>query len=342
MKTLFDTLTINETIIKNRFVRSAICEKLCTEDGHITKNYLDYYDKISKGNVGMIITGYTTIFPYDKPSPFISGLYDDSFIAENKKLCDIVHKNGSKIISQIVLGKEYINTDDNFKEFNFTDDFKPTYIEDIKEHFKNAAIRAYKAGFDGIQIHAAHGYFLSRSLSPLYNTRTDEFGINKEILLAEVFMEIEKYVPLDFIIGIKINSIDKEDGGIEKEQLYKTCILLDNFGVDFIEVSGGTYNNKENKRLQSIYKDDASHISNLVKCPVILVGNNRDFDSLTNLINKTNISMISLARPFISEINLINRWASGDLTKVKCISCGNYYTDSTGNKCILNKKTITP
>lgn len=337
IKNLFESSNINNITINNRFIRSAICEKLADEEGHIGESYYDYYDRISKGNVGLIITGYTTIFPYDKPSQNMTGIYDDSFIEEQKKVAYIIHENGGRVLSQIVLGKEYINEKSGFESYDFTDEFTKEDIKNIIDAFVDGAVRMKKAGFDGVQLHCAHGYFLSRTLSPIYNKRKDEYGKHRYKLIKEVYEGVRKAVGKEFIVAMKINCEDKEKEGASFKECYETCIELDALGIDLIEISGGTFGDIKYKNKEAIYKEAAEKIAKDVKCPIALVGLNRTLENMKYILNTTDIEYVSLARPFICEINLINRWIKGQQSRSKCISCGQCYTDEKGNQCILNK-----
>lgn len=337
MKDLFEITNIKNVKLRNRFIRSAVWEGIANEEGHIGENYVKLYSDLSSGGIGLIISGYCTIFSYDKPSSNIAGIYNDSFIDEYKNIVNIIHNNGSKVICQIVLGKEYVNRDDNFSSYDFTDDFKEEYIEDIINSFATAALRVKNAGFDGVQLHCAHGYFLSRTLSPLYNKRTDEYGSEKYKLIKEVYKRVREAVGEEYLVAMKINSIDKEENGSGFEECYSTCIELDKLGIDLIEISGGNFKDTKFKGKESIYKESGSEIAKDVKCKVAIVASNRSLENMTEVINNTNIEYMSMARPFICEPNLINRWESGDKTKSKCITCGKCYVNEDGNKCVLNK-----
>ncbi|MGL4106955.1 NADH:flavin oxidoreductase [Clostridium sp. LP20] len=337
MNELFGKSTIKNVELKNSIIRSAVCEKLADDKGHLLENYKKLYEELAKGGVGLIITGYTTIFPYDKPSNNMSGIYDDSFIDEHKEVVDIIHKEGAKVISQIVLGKEYINEKDGFKSYDFTDEFKDEYIEDIIQAFANAAIRVKKAGFDGVQLHCAHGYFLSRTLSPIYNKRSDEYGREKYKLITEVYKGVREVVGEDYLISIKINTRDKEPEGANFDICYKTCIELDKVGIDLIEISGGDFYDSKYINREGIYKIEADKVAREVKCKVAVVGLNRSLNSIEEILRITNIGYISMARPFICQPDIVNKFLFGEEDKAKCISCGKCYTDEYGNQCAINK-----
>ncbi|EJO5347599.1 NADH:flavin oxidoreductase [Clostridium botulinum] len=338
MKSLFEKTYIKTMELKNRFVRSATCEGMATEEGHITDRLLNLYEKLAKGGVGLIITSYTTIFDYDKPSRRMLGIYDDSFIEEYKALTDRIHKYDTRVLMQIVLGQHYINNKTGSEFYGLSETMPEDDIKAIVKAFVKAAKRAKEAGFDGIQIHGAHGYFLSRILSPLFNKRKDKYGGSEEkrgTLILEVYDEIRKIVGEGFHISIKINCSDFEKGGATFKECEFVCRELSKNGIDSIEISGGGSIWQENNKKESIYKEYASKISQEVNTPIILVGMNRSICNMNEILNNSKIEYFSMSRPFIREPDLINKFKKCESEKAKCISCGKCYGEK-GIRCIFN------
>ncbi len=339
MKSLFDIKHINNMELKNRFVRSATWENMATAEGHMTEKLFKVYEDLAKGGVGLIISSYSTIFEYDKPSPNMLGIYDDCFIDEYKKLTDMVHGNNCKIAMQIVHGKEYKNLNTGLNSFEFSNEFSKEDIKNIINAFGDAAYRAKQAGFDGVQIHGAHGYFLSRTLSPIYNTRTDEYGgsvENRGALILKVYDEVRNRVGKDFNIFIKINCSDFEEGGATIDECSYVCEELDKRDIDAIEVSGGGRIWASNTKGEAIYKEYAENIAAQVNVPIMLVGINRSVENMDKILNSTEIEYFSMSRPFICEPDLINKWLSGATTKSTCVSCGKCFLEQ-GVMCIFNR-----
>ncbi|KOR24004.1 NADH:flavin oxidoreductase [Clostridium sp. L74] len=338
MKSLFDKTCIKTMELKNRFVRSATWEGMATEEGHITERLLNIYEELAKGGVGLIITSYTTIFDYDKPSLKILGIYDDSFIEEYKILTDRIHKQDAKVLMQIVLGENYINKETGSEFYGLSENMPKDDIKAIVKAFVDAAKRAKKSEFDGIQIHGAHGYFLSRTLSPLFNIRIDKYGGSEEkrgTLILEVYDEIRKAVGEDFHISIKINCSDFDEGGATFKECEFVCRKLSEKGIDSIEISGGENTWREKNKTESIYKEYASKIAEEVDTPIILVGMNRSYDNMNEILNNSKIEYFSMSRPFIRELDLINKFKKGESERAKCISCGKCYGEH-GIRCIFN------
>lgn len=176
------------------------------------------YENLAKGGVGTIITGYAFVREDEQPNPGMMGIYDDSFIEEYKELTNLVHTNKSNIIMQIIyggfmtsfnVGKRTIwgpSTMECEATGAMAREMSKEEIKLLISDFENAALRAKKACFDGIQIHAAHGYLLSQFLSPYYNKRKDEYGGNIENrgrIIFEIYKAIRVSVGKDFPIFIK-------------------------------------------------------------------------------------------------------------------------------------------
>lgn len=346
MKSLFDKTTIKNMELKNRFVRSATWEGLANEDGHINENITKVYEDLAKGNVGLIITSYAHILKEEQPNRKMLGIYDDSFIHEYKDFVHKVHSYGSKIIMQIVYGGS--STSYNIDNRTI---FGPSSIphlvkgtvpkemtkEDINtviQGFTKAAIRCKKSGFDGIQIHGAHGYLLSQFLDPYHNRREDEYGgsiENRSRIIFEVYKSIRKEVGEDYHISIKINSSDFRESGATFEDCKFVVTELDKLGIDSVEVSGGSFKDFKG---ESYFKDYAKDLASKVSCPIMLVGGNRTFDNMNDILNSTNIEYFSICRPFICEPDLINKFIENNSYKHKCINCNKCL--STDKLCILH------
>ncbi|MCR5109517.1 MAG: recombinase family protein [Ruminococcus sp.] len=172
MKTIFDKTEINDLKLKNRLFRSATWEALADENGHFDEEIYRIYDELSAGGVGCIISGFISVSDNDRYFGGMARLSNDGLIAEHKRLTDIVHAYDVLIIVQLALG-EYQNKE--FSELTDSD------IDTIREMFIKAADRAVLAGYNGVQIHAAHGFFLSRYISPAHNRRA-----NPEQLIIEI------------------------------------------------------------------------------------------------------------------------------------------------------------
>lgn len=362
MKNLFDKTEINGMKLKNRFIRAATWEKMADKKGHLTEQLIKVYEDLSKGGVGLITTGYAFITEEEQPNAGMMGIYEDSFIDEYQELTDMIHSNGSKVVMQIVYGgtKTKFKTEDrviwgpsagvkNKKTGVIPTEMNKGDIKSLVKFYGDAAERVKKAGFDGVQIHAAHTYFLNQFLSPYYNRRTDEYGgeiENRARIIFEVYDEIRDRVGQDYPILVKVTAGDfEEEGQTFAESLYVSR-ELEKRGIDAIELSGNIHSTAKEQvgaewygykiNEEGYFKEYAAKLAKEIKIPVITVGGLREFESIDNILQETEIEYFSLCRPLMAEADLIKRWQEGDRAKSKCTSCRNCYTEE-GNICILNR-----
>ena len=177
VKKIFQNANLGNLFLKNLLIRSATWENLAKIDGSIDEKIYKIYDELAKGGVGAIITGFTSILMNDFYFGGMMRLSEDFLIPQYKKLTDIVHAENCKIISQLALGAFYKNSVE-IPENNLS----AVEIKYIIQNFISAAIRAEKSGFDGVQIHAAHFFFLSRFISPICNPNENRTEILIKIL----------------------------------------------------------------------------------------------------------------------------------------------------------------
>jgi 2,4-dienoyl-CoA reductase-like NADH-dependent reductase (Old Yellow Enzyme family) len=334
MKTLFDQTKLNNLVLKNRFVRSATWERMASSNGHLSNRLINLYEELAKGGVGLIMTSAVTIANDDTCLEGMLGIYDDSFISHFQQLTALVHQYDSRIILQAGFagknGKMWAPSDPSLAE-----------VISICKAFGESGRRAMLAGFDGIEIHAAHGYFLSQFLNARKNNRDDEYGgeiTNRIRILEEILEAIREQTSPDFNILIKINAIDFFG---DEETFYTSkeiCRRLASGRIQGIEISGGTGQTIDQGNppyTESILRDYAAEIAGIVEVPVILVGFNRTPAVMTEILNKTDIEYFAFSRPLIRQPDLINIWQKDSNIPVKCISCNRCFSEA-GKECIFN------
>ncbi len=253
MSVLFNSGHIGSLEIKNRFVRSATWEGLANDDGSVTDSLLEVYRNLARGGVGLIMTGYSYVSIKGKCNFGMIGIDNGSLLPGLQRLTDAVHKHGSKIFLQVAHGGSQTKFDTGFpaeapsvvkERFTGTVPVEMS-MEDIRgliDDFSEAGRRAKKAGFDGVEIHSAHGYLLSQFLSPYSNRRLDQYGgpiENRARVVLEVYEAIRGKVGKDFPISIKINCEDFDGVGLTPEDSRWVCKELSEKGVDAIHLSGG-------------------------------------------------------------------------------------------------------
>ena len=161
--TIFDTTKLGALTLKNRVWRSATWMAL-SPDGKVSEELIDVYREYARGQVATIITGLTSVSPYDEDLWGGVKFWDDSDLEGHRRLTDAIHAEGSLIYMQTAMVDDDVNGWDTER------------IREIVSQFGDAAARAEKSGYDGVQIHAAHFFFLSKFISPAVNRRTDSYG----------------------------------------------------------------------------------------------------------------------------------------------------------------------
>ena len=341
MKILFEPVKLKNITLRNRLVRSATWEGIANPDGSVTAGAYDIYKELAQGGVGAIITGFTSVASNDYYFGGMMRLSDDALIPQYKTLTDIVHEEGCPVITQLALGAYYRPLPGGRFQQVEPDDMEEEEIHHVISQFIQAAIRAKKAGFDGVQIHAAHFFFLSRFISRAVNHRTDAYGgstKNRSRILLEILAGIREAAP-DLHISIKINSSGFIEDGLDDEECIAICGLLANAGIDSIEVSGnGTSVSGIKAHVnEGYFAPAAKRVAESVNCPVMVVGGFRSRDTMEAVLNRTNIELISLSRPLLREPDLPHKMELNAAAVSKCISCNACYS-SPSHKCIFRRR----
>lgn len=365
MNKLFDKTAINGMTLANRSVRSATWEGMCETDGRPTPKLVSCYRELAAGGVGLIISGYSFVRPEGKQMPGQMGIYTDAFSAEMESLARAVHDEGGKICVQLVhtggqssakaagrrpLAPSAVKVDQFPEE---PEAMSKQDIDEIVAAFGNAARRAKKAGFDAVQLHAAHGYLINEFLSPLTNRRTDDYGgtvENRCRFLLEVYRRVRSEVGPGFPVLIKLNGSDNLEDGLDIYDAIQAARMLDKKKIDAIEVSSGTsasggktpVRTKIDKPADEAYNLElAGEIKKAVRCPVMSVGGFRSSEVINKALGENGIDYISMSRTFIREPRLIRRWEKGDLSPATCISCNGCFRPGLkegGIYCVVDKK----
>ena len=290
---------------------------------------MDTYHELAKGGVGAIITGITSVSPHDAYLDGIVQFYDDKFIEQHRKFTDMIHEHDCKIFMQTAMVDSVFYIDNELYRVPINN-LTTEHINEFINLFRDAAIRAKSAGYDGIQLHVAHGFFLSKFISPMHNDRNDEYGGSPEAL-----DEIRDAVGKDYCVIAKINGDDFTDGGLSINDCIAACKIMKDHGVDAIEISGN-YTSREARAgaNEGYFQKYAVSVKERVDIPIILVGGHRSIENMNNILFKTDIELLSMSRALVREPDIINRWKSGDIKPSACIGCNACYR-TPGHKCIF-------
>lgn len=340
MKKVFEPVESKEMKLKNRLVRSATWEGLANPDGGLPEETYAIYEELAKGGVGGIITGFTSVALNDFYFGGMMRLCDDALIPQYRRLVDIIHREDCPVIAQLALGAYYRPVGSGKFMQVEPDGMTVEEIRLVESQFIDAAVRAQKIGFDGVQLHIAHFFFLSRFVSPAVNHREDEYGgstANRARIVLEIMAGIRAIAP-GLHITAKINSSDFTYGGLDNDESLELCKLLALSGIDSIEVSGnGTSVSGIRAHVnEGYFLPFAARLAEEVDVPVMLVGGLRALNSMEAVLNRTKIELISLSRPLLCEPDLPKRMQADPKTVSRCISCNRCYS-SDAHRCIFRK-----
>ena len=360
---LFDTIRINNLELKNRFVRSATWEGLCDDDGKVTAALIDLYRDLAKGQTGLLISSYSYVRADGKQLPGKMGICDNSQLPGLKELTNAVHQLDSKIFCQLVhAGGQTTNkvigspplvpSVTDFAGYQDTPrEMTTAEIKEIVAAFGEAAARAVEAGFDGVQLHGAHGYLINQFLSPLCNQRRDDYGgslQNRMKFLEDVYSTVRTAVGKDYPVTIKLTLADHLPDGLTVEDGVTIAKRLDELGIDAIEVSSGTAVSGEmtpvRTKIDSPDKEAynaglAVAVKNAVSVPVMTVGGLRSGHILQQLLGNGSADMFSLSRPLIKEPDLPEKWRGDASYVATCISCNGCFRPGLkgeGIRCVVD------
>lgn len=369
---MFDHLnspvTIGGMTLRNRIAMAAMGVEIAEDDGHAREPIIAYYEERARGGVGLIITEVAAVgYPHGATAQRQLAVSSDDHIPGLREMTDRVHRHGAKIALQMVHhGKQsrldtkqgrpvLMPSQPRFKGANdMANDLSREEIgwlmhatggekttikvadaEDIAwaiETFASAALRARRAGFDGVELHAAHGYLLSEFLSPAWNFREDEYGGSRENrarLLCEVIRAAKDRAGADFPIWARLDCREfRTPGGITPEDCARTAELAAEAGADAIHVtaysdstSGVAFTDGPLTHTESAYVEAAAMVKSRIDIPVIAVGRIEP-DVADGLIRDGKADVVAMARKLLADPALAQKLADGRPEDIRpCIYC---------------------
>ena len=346
MKNIASPVTLtNGSILKNRIAKSAMSENIGSLSNAPTKTLINAYKVWAKGNPGLLITGNVMIDSKAIGEPRNVVVEDYTHFDLLKAWAKTVEGTGVHLWPQLnhpgrqafkTINREIVapsavplKMGGASKFFKLARPLREDEIWDIIRRFGNSARITKEAGFTGCQIHAAHGYLVSQFLSPISNTRKDQWGgslKNRARFVREVYLEIRAQVGPNYPVGIKINSADFQRGGFTEPESMEVIQFLSNEGIDLIEISGGNYekpamvkgNLKQTTIEREVYfLDYVEKARKITDKPLLLTGGFRSVKVMEDAIAAGKIDMIGLGRPFCLYPNLAQDILDGKETIFK-------------------------
>jgi 2,4-dienoyl-CoA reductase-like NADH-dependent reductase (Old Yellow Enzyme family) len=346
--------------LRNRFVRSATSETLADADGRIlTPDYRRFYEQLADGGVGLLLTGHCYVHRRGRYTPGMTGLSEDAHVEPFVEVIDAVHARGARIFAQL----NHVGSQSRMQDVvplapspvaNAQTGRAPVAateadIREVIDAYRAAARRALAAGFDGVHLHAGHGYLLSSFLSPHANQRRDEWGgplRNRQRLLLEVVEAVRDGADDRLPVTVKLGVRDYVPDGLAFEDALETATALEAAGVAALEVSAGLtspriesaqqYTAVTRRRAaqdklvhrllartppEGYFAPEARQLRDHLGIPIILVGGLRTVEYMASVIADGVADFVSLSRPLIREPDLVRTIEAGRTGLVACTSC---------------------
>ncbi|WP_220701757.1 oxidoreductase [Brenneria goodwinii] len=352
IENIFTPYYIGKCRIPNRLVVPAMVANMCP-DGNASEQYIRYHEEKAKGGWGLIITEDYRINEHAAGYPAVAALYDESQIPSHKRFTDIIHQYDTKVFCQIYHAGRQANHRVNGgvrpvscspvpcpwnKEIP-----RELTVEEIRQLVKDfgaTALNAQKAGFDGIEIHAAHGYLIHEFLSPNCNHRIDEYGgtyINRMRFLKEIMEEVRKQVGDDFPISVRFSAQENTEGGRRMFESRQMLMDIEEMGADVIHLSNGMYGIRSSIGIVASFfqqhgwnMDLAAEAKSFLKIPVITVGRISEPAMAEDIIASGKADFVAMGRASLADPYWPNKAkAAADNDIRHCIGCLQGCTAST-------------
>jgi len=334
MYQLFEPARLGPMELRNRIIRSATNEHLSMPDGQLSTTWVETLRELAEGGVGLVITGHLTVDRKqraDEGQPVLDGKTDRALLAQCARE---IHRADGRIVVQLshsgLKAPEKVNGVAPVGPADFT----AQGLQSLREQFCRAAQMCQTAGFDGVQVHCAHGYLLSSFLSPKLNTRSDAYGGTLEhrfLLIREILEAIRGECGDDFALLVKI---DQDVCG----DLHGLLDLLEGVGVDGVEVSGLDFYNRPGEK-GPFYLRQVVEAKRGIGLPISLVGGVFCREDAQCVLD-AGIPFVSLSRSLICQPDFVKKMEQGE--ESKCLACNQCFTVYRQRpvRCVLHEEEI--
>jgi NADPH2 dehydrogenase len=302
---LLDPLKIKGITLRNRIVMPPMQSGRASLKGEVTNRVINFYSRRSSW-LGLPIVEHAYVSASGKVGPKQLGIYDDSLISGLEKLASAIHSVGAPAIVQIshaggVANKKIIDTTPaGPSATGKTRMLEKKELPLIAEEYALAAERAVKSGFDGVELHGAHGYLLNQFFTPLLNKRDDEFGGSLENRMRFPLLVVEKVKRClsGKVLLYRVGSDDLAPMGTKIEDAVEFALKLEASGVDILDVSGGMCGSepKQLRQIQGYFVPQAQQIKKVVKVPVIGVGGIVEAEFADKLVREGCVDLVAVGR----------------------------------------------
>lgn len=306
--------------LNNRLVYPPMATSKSEGNGEVSKELLEYYDEKSRGGyISLFIIEHSFVAVQGKASKGQLSVAEDGNVEGLKKLAETIHKNGSKAIMQInhagsaadkdITGYESVAPSaiaNPRKETEISKVLSKEEIKEIVKSFKDAAKRVKDAGFNGVEIHSAHGYLLNQFYSPLTNKRNDEYGgdvLGRIKIHLEIIEAVKEAVGKEFPILLRLGASDYIEGGTKIEDSKIAALEFEKAGIDILDISGGFcgYIAPGRAGEQGYFSELTQSIKEVVSIPVILTGGITDAETAEEMIASGKTDLVGVGRAMLKD-----------------------------------------
>ncbi len=339
---LFEPIKIGKMELKNRLVVPAMSTLTATPDGACTEQFIAYHERKAQGGWGLVITEYYGVAPHVGFFPSMLGNWNDELVENHKQLTERVHKAGGKIAAQIShSGREtFIGVSDEnlvapspYSDVSGTQRPRELTVDEIHKivgQYGDTAYNLKRAGFDAVEIYAAHGYLISEFLSKYANKRTDEYGgtlENRMRFLLEIIKDVREKVGPDFPILVRISTIEYVPGGLTISESKVIAQKLEEASVDAIDCSQGIFTVSNNivepmSMDNCVFVDNSEEIKKVVNIPVITAGRINEACLADTTLKSGKADLIGMGRASLADPDFPIKVKEGRLDDIRyCIGC---------------------
>ncbi|WP_308752919.1 FAD-dependent oxidoreductase [uncultured Anaerotruncus sp.] len=344
MAYVLEPISIGKVELKNRIVFPSMCVFFCDAEGYINDAMLEYVRERARGGAGLLVIPGS---PHGKVGPGRPALSHNGYIPGWKALADVAHENGAKLFCQLHPAKFQAGRGVSVEDIN---EFTTDDIRRLVDSYAECALRARRAGVDGVEIHGAHAHEVAQFLSPFYNRRTDAFGgsVEKRAQFGVKIVEgIKRKTGADYPLIFRISGDEMVDGGRRIDETAEIARLLEQAGADAIHVSCGMpeseYAISAPMDIEAMFNvDNAAKVKEAVSIPVIAVNRIVDMEQADEVIRSGKADLVSMARAQLADPDIVAKYegrASGPVRH--CIGCNQGCRDAARYKkirCMQNAR----
>ena len=323
MADLLTPLSFSGLKLRNRIVMPPMWSGQANPDGSVTEKIIDYHRVRAAAGCGLVIVEHSFVVPGGRHTPTQMGVYSDGMVEGLRRLSSAIRAAGAVAALQLshagsrasaaVLGVKPVAPSavrhPHEPAGDIPDALTPALIRETVAAFGEAAVRAREAGFDAVEVHAAHGFLLSEFLSPLTNQRQDEYGGTLEgrsRIHFEILAEVRRRTGPEFPVFVRLGAHDETPGGLALDESGRVASLLASSGASLIDVSGGLQGSRGIGKMPGYFVPYAASIKADVAVPVIVTGGIREAAFADQIVREGKADLVGIGRAMLEDAE----WAS--------------------------------